>query len=777
MIRPLLLASLALGAAVALRPAAAAVQHRGEPGGFPPSAASLDEDDLDRAVAALVEGLLEAKDPRRLWEPARRPADEAKQTSGWTAIVTLALIEAGISPQDPRLADAVEALASAELDGTYAVAVRAMVWAALPDRHRRRLEADASWLLGGFSGESRGWDYRQNPNSRREDNSITQFASLALWLAASRGVSVPDRLWEMLDARYRATQLADGGWNYEGRGEPRGSMTAAGVATLFMLDREQDPRRRDRERTEEAISKGLAWLDAHFDPDRNPGHVDHPVYWLYSLERAALAGGISRLAKRDWFREGAAALIERLCEPDPDDPTRWRMRLETPRGGTIRLHEHALGLLFLLRGRVPIAIGMLQAPADGPVEGSRLASDLVAWLGETAESEFNWLRIDPTSAVGSWLEPALLWWAPKSLDAWDDEGFWRSMGEYLAAGGLLVAELGSLAPPARELVRSRLADAIPGSKWSEVDDEHLARRSLFDLRGRPPRLERLSNGVRDLVIASFDGGLARGLEAGPVRGVESHRMLANLWLLAVETDQAWPRLHRWKSPDAAPARPATGSELELAVVTWGAGDDPEPSALAAALPELEARVGAPLMLSRRELGSLQGSGDSPASATADLAILRGIEPPTWTTAQWDDLMGYIESGGTLLVETPGGVGAFADAVEAELVRRSGRPAFSLASDPLLAAGDPPSDRSDLRRVTYRPTTARTAGSAISACRLRGWRDASGRLAVVLSGLDLSYALLARPREGVQGYESTSALDLIARVIESSRAVAPDPPAP
>ena len=758
-----MLPSLLLAALLASGPRAAA---------FPPEAASITSEELDRAIEALADGLVAAKDPRRFWDPARLPADEAKQPRGWTAIVMLALIEAGISPQDPRIADAMQALADATLDGTYAVSVRAMVWASLPDRHRRRLESDASWLLSGFSAESRGWDYRQQPQSRREDNSITQFASLALWLAAGRGIEVPPRLWEMLEARYLASQMPDGGWNYEGRGDARGSMTAAGVATLFMLDRERDPRRREREQVEPAISRGLAWLDAGFDPARNPGHHDHEVYWLYSLERAALAGGLSRLGGRDWFREGAAALVARLCEPDPDDPSRWRLRLKTPRGASIRLHEHALGLLYLLRGRVPIAMGVLADPQAGPLTGSREANGFTGWLGETAEREFNWLRIEPTSPVGSWLEPAILWWHPTSVEAWRGEAFDDSLRSYLASGGLLVADLGALPTRDREEMRARLASLLPGSAWRPVGADHPARKSLFALSNRAPSIESLGNGVRDLAIVCADGSLARGLEQGPVRGSEAHKLLANLWVVAVETDGAWPRLRRWNAAglEVAPSPPSAAS-TKLAIVRHGEGDDPEPAALELARTELESRLGRSLDLVDVPIDAL------PDEAGLDrrlLAILRGARPPKWDEDRWRALVRFVEQGGTLLVESPGGRGGFAESVEEELVRRLGRPAFPLANDPMLA-GDPARGREDLRRATYRPTTARSSGAATSACRLRGVRDASGRVVIVTSSLDLSFALLGRPREGIDGYSQGSAMAILARLIEHAGAATTSTP--
>jgi len=738
-----------------------AAADRSADGPIPTRPEDLTPAHLDRAVEVLVEGLIEAKDPRRHWEPARRPADESQQAQGWTAIVLLALLEAGVSPQDERIADAVESLAKASPDGTYAIATRAMVWSTLPDRYHPLLERDARWLLEAFSPASGGWDYRKQPESRRRDNSITQFGSIALWLAAGRGIEVPDRVWQLLEARMLSMQLADGGWTYEDRGAPRGSMTAAGVATLLMLDRagsERRPRRDDP--VVNALEKGLAWLDRHFDPARNPGHPDHEVYWLYSLERAALAGGISRLGGRDWFREAAIVLLERLVERGKDGA--WRMRRRTDRDAEIRLHEHALGLLCLIRGRVPVAVGLLADPADGPLAGGREMRQLVAWMGETSERELNWLRVPADSAVEAWLEPAFLWWAPESLGgAWVGEEFRRRLQAFLDRGGLLVADFGALSPPERESIRADLAACWRGATWREVGADHPARSALFRLEPRPPRLETLDGGSRDLVIACFDGSLARGLRAEDRAGVEARRLLLNLWVLAVEIDSPWPRLRSWSLPTASVATPP----IEILDLRAGGDAPPEPRALSIAAGRLAARLARSVEVTEASIESLA------ERSRPCLAVARGSVAPVWTEAHWQAILGFLRRGGTLLVESPGGRGDFAAAVERELASRLGRSAFPLVAEDAEVSATP-ADLVVPRQVTYRPSTARRTGAATSACRLRGLRVAteSGeeRIAVIVSTLDLSQALLDRPREGIDGYAGETSIDLMIRILRHAQ---------
>ncbi len=780
----------ALGAVLHLATSVAGAAAAGPPA-LRIDASTLDAADLDRAVGALVEGLVAAKDDRRFWDPARPPADESStQRLGWTAIVLLGLVEAGVSPQDPRIADAVAALMNASLEGTYAVSVRTMLAAILPDRHRGRLDSDVRWLLEGFSRRSRGWDYVKRPNSTREDNSINQFASLALADAAARGVDVPERLWELLEARTLDMQRPDGGWTYEGRGEPRGSMTAAGVATLFMLDRHLDPRRRTREAAAAAIERGLAWLAERFDPDRNPGHPLHETYWLFSLERAALAGGLSRLGGRDWFREGAASLIETLCETDPEGG--WRLRRETPRGRTIRWHEHALGLLFLIRGRVPIALGVLIDSGEDALEASRLAGDVTEWMGESAEREFNWLRLDPEDPVDAWLEPAIVWWSPRDADRiLGDEGFRTKLQRFLDLGGLLVANLGSLAPRERAEVRTRLGALRPDAAWRDVGESHPALSALFPLSPRRVALESLHDGVRDLIVLDESGRLARGLAAGPRRGGDAHEAIFNLWMLAVERDRPWPRLRRWGLP---PPPPSTAPVLRLVDLRLDGTAAPEPLAPAFMARALSERLGGGVSLERISLGPIAsrdadggtgGTGsaaDRLASPMPTLLLLRGVAEPDWPEAVWETLVELVGRGSPLLVESVGGDAAFATSVERELASRLDRVAIPLGADPILA-GEADANRADLRRSGYRPSTARSTGAARAACRLRGLRvepiepRSAGPVPppeAIFSTLDLSHAMLRRPREGIDGYDTSSATDLLERIARDLLSSRPSP---
>ena len=129
------------------------------------TADTLTDEHVQKAIAAIVEELYDRKHPTRFWEPARPPSSESKQIGGYTALTVLALLYAGQTYQDPRLRDAITSLEQLGMDGTYAVAVRANIWAMLPPMFHEFLITDTRWLIDGFSEKAGGWTYRQTPNT------------------------------------------------------------------------------------------------------------------------------------------------------------------------------------------------------------------------------------------------------------------------------------------------------------------------------------------------------------------------------------------------------------------------------------------------------------------------------------------------------------------------------------------------------------------------------------------------------------------------------------
>ena len=97
-----------------------------------------------------------------------------------------ALLLAGETPQNPPLARAIDFLAKAEMNGTYATAVRAHVWALLPSEFLPLLRRDAKWLLEAHDGRSR---FRYYPKPTSFDHSATQYALLSSLMGVPRVIA------------------------------------------------------------------------------------------------------------------------------------------------------------------------------------------------------------------------------------------------------------------------------------------------------------------------------------------------------------------------------------------------------------------------------------------------------------------------------------------------------------------------------------------------------------------------------------------------------------
>jgi len=177
------------------------------------------------------------------------------------------------------------------------------------------------------------------------DNSNTQFAALALWVGRRHGLPV-ERALTRLDRRFRSTQMEDGGWTYTPipmampaappgvpmammRPGATASMTCAGLlgiaiadgATLEILkDRKPDKPLPDLSK-DKNLTKGLEALGAVLGNPKNlrltPMGMPPPenrvggrtYYFLWSLERVAVALGLDTIGKKDWYGWGAEILL------------------------------------------------------------------------------------------------------------------------------------------------------------------------------------------------------------------------------------------------------------------------------------------------------------------------------------------------------------------------------------------------------------------------------------------------------------------------------------
>ena len=382
-----------------------------------PAAGAADKEAIQRAVDRAVAYLKGLQGPDGTWGHRR-----VEWQPGATALCGLALLESGVPANDPVIEKAAKAVreAGVSTNQTYVLSLAIMFLDRLGDPADAELiDSLAVRLLAGQDANTGGWSYTCPPLNEAEvrrlqaslqqrrqlvardapppapkgrpsvqdlpqdiqqqlrlinqsqgapmplavnsgDNSNTQFAVLALWIARRKGIPVETAL-RRIDARFRSTQQPDGGWVYQpptpgvptiAMGEVTGTRPAMTCAGLLGLALSHGSAMETTLRTAPAaapgrgepardiskdpvVRKGLLALGSLIgkplqlpatDPPANStanpaggGPVPQPglvgstgrgYYFLFSLERVAVAYGLETLGDTDWYNWGADILLK-----------------------------------------------------------------------------------------------------------------------------------------------------------------------------------------------------------------------------------------------------------------------------------------------------------------------------------------------------------------------------------------------------------------------------------------------------------------------------------
>jgi hypothetical protein len=450
------------------------------------NAPEIRREPVERMTSVLIKAILDRHHATRQWEPGKPPSDQSAQPTGRTAIAVLALLESGMPVQTPQITAAIDWLNQTPADGTYAIAARLMVLTRLNDQFLPAAQVATRQLLERFSIQGGGWDYGPAPRATFVDQSLTQFATQALRDASGRGIAIPNRLFEIVRRRFLARQGHDGGWGYRDLADPtRGSMTAAGLATLAICHRVNPGSSSDQAQTRTAIGAAIGWLDRHFDADSNPGCDRWHLYWIHSLERAARATGIRRFGGHDWYSACATSIRHRLFAKD--GPLGVRIR------GRPRIERLAFALFVLQRGLEPIAFTCFDSTGETPTQD--LLGDAVAVISDTLEQPVSWTRVDLDDSAEAWSRAPVLLVRGGSRSAWiqDPESIpSKRIFDHAAAGGLVIAIPASGRSGDRKLLQERLRamfDAhTSGLSMEPIDDADVARRIAGRWRTRADQL-------------------------------------------------------------------------------------------------------------------------------------------------------------------------------------------------------------------------------------------------------------------------------------------------
>jgi hypothetical protein len=416
----------------------------------------------DQVRGAIERGLryLRVQQRKGNWEVGVGPTP----AGGWTSLALLALLEAGVKPDDPAVQRGLTYLRTVEPRYTYVVGLQTIVFVRAGQKDdRERIQRNVDWLLSARLPD--GWSYLKPEAVRANiaDNSNSQYALLGLHEAIGAGIKVSPAALQSTRSLYLRSQSADGGWGY--RPSLRRStitMTSAGLAGLVIADRavgigkqklrpdgsaencgEYDDNRH--------LTAALTWLGDHFPArltaDNAAERLGSPFYCLHGIERVGRLTGQRYLGGHDWYEVGCRFLVETQRADSS-----W-----SGAGGPMTFDHQPIvatsfALLFLIKGRTPVLVSKLAYGGKDETGWNNKRND-VRHLTEFASRELfkgrslAWQVFDVRGRKPSRAEIARLAAALAESPVVFFNGHRRAPGgeeailkEYLGRGGLVLAE-------------------------------------------------------------------------------------------------------------------------------------------------------------------------------------------------------------------------------------------------------------------------------------------------------------------------------------------------
>lgn len=705
----------------------------------PAAAMAITDEEVGAAIEAMKKFLYSQQDQNTGGWDQGVAGHEASQATGRTALVLQALLSAGESEHNPQIAKGLKYLAENESNGTYAVGLRAHVWAQLPPRYARQLQQEADWLKRAHKDSL--FDYG-NYRDQRVDHSVTQYGVLGLWEYVKRGGQMPSSFWEASITHFLAAQNSDGGWAYGLNGQSTGSMTTAGLTMLYVA---QQQILRDRSKpvpeVASAIERGLKWLNERFDGGNNPNGAWN-TYYLYGIERVALASGVKMLNGKDWFESGATFLLR-------------AKQANGSIGGNVIDTAFALG--FLSRGRVPVWVNKIAIPGSNWNNRPNDIYFLTQYLSDEFEREINWQVISINDPVEMWRAAPVAYISSDAKIELNSEQK-ANLKRYIDLGGTLLvnSEGGRAAAVSLEAIMKEL---YPDLKLRRVERDHLlynVHHKLNVQAAAGATVSAISNGAREIAVF-FDSDVGMALQADDPPGTKPQwRVATNFFVMATDRRTLNNRL---VAAYEARKKGAASSTVTIGHARHSGAWNVEPAAFEMLGNHLFNRASTDLKVEQIDLASI-------ADASVKLVVLNGISDITLSDDELAAMKAFVEKGGTIFVETVGGQGAFTRGIEGQLNKLFQTNAVRMDPDHPIITGSGVTGGYDNREVAYTRFTM-TQLNVGNRPRFTAYYQGD-RPAVILSSEDVSLGLLNVRHWGILGYDHDSARRLMTNLVLATK---------
>jgi hypothetical protein len=712
----------------------------------------------DEAVKSAIEKardfLLSRQQDGDHWPPFDDGDDKLKNPDGPTALVTYALLEAGVRAQDARIQKALNYLAGRETDKIYTLAMRCNAWLianrSTMGKYYKNLDKDSRRLvLSAKKGAYCYWTVDgKGFKDDKPDNSNAQYGLLGVWMGARGGVEVSKEYWENVLKYWISVQMNDGGWRYEQAGNTgegsTATMTTAGIASLYVCydnmyqDMFINPGKNNPEDLPagKCIRRGLDWLDRSFTRSLEDGGLwgyGDLFYYLYGVERVALACGHKYFGPSDWYKLGVLRLLR-----EQDDDGSFK-------GGRSPEISTAFALLFLSRGRSMVLFNKLEREGDWCNRPRDLAR-LTQWFTDKFETAFNWQVINLKVPVREWHDAPILYIAGCKEAKFSDEDIDKLRTFVNQGGAILSCNEGN--GPFGKSMRDVYKKMFPKYALTEVPPDHDLYNCNYKLAGKPKFLL-LTNGIRPLAIHT-DDDLSLHWQMGRV-ALQKWAFEAGFNINKYVTDgefrsrgvSLWPEDEKIE----------TTQTIKLARLRHDGDFDPEPLAY-----ERFAKL-----LAKNEKIKLEVQGPMPIAelgkSDAKVAAITGTGPLKLTDEDKAALKKWVEGGGTLIIDAAGGSDKFAESVDQLLAGMF----TNLDLRTLEATADlyKKVPGKEIARVKYRKQAEAKVGTKLPRVQAVFLKN---RPAIYYSVLDLTAGLVGCPIYGCFGYDPDSAYAIMRNIL-------------
>ncbi|MBI5723031.1 MAG: DUF4159 domain-containing protein [Planctomycetes bacterium] len=725
---------------------------------------SVTDEAVEVAIKEGVKYILSQQKPDGSWPQHGKEDSNHIHTDGPTSMCIYALVASGIPAKDPRIAKALDWLAKPENQAklTYDTTFRCLVWYTvnkqLDNKYMKNLADDVEMLITATKNGS--YTYMSTRQPDHGDNSNSQYGLYGVWTGAKGGIEVPRDYWEMCLKHWIGCQKSDGGWTYQSSAETRGTMTAAGIASLFVC---MDWLYMDKfikcqmGFEVSAVKKGLDWMGKNFLALEKSGHME---YLLYGVERVGLASGYKYFGAADWYKTGASWLLNRR-----------RGNTENQEDGGSSVPNTCYKLLFLIRGRLPVILNRLEYDGDWNNRPRSLAN-FCRWSEKTFETEANWQIITLKSDVDEWHDAAVLTITGAKEPKFSAEDM-EKLRTYVNQGGTLFSITECNGTAFSKGIKAAYQKLFPKYELALCSGDHMINKIVYKI---PPttKIYELSNGIRPLAI-HIDNDLPLSWQQYQVAtGKPNFETGANMVMYVTDKQfqnrgsQTWP-----EEPKSWPAK-----SIKVAKLRFSGNYDPEPLALQriSRLMAVQNNINveclsASLASAPASQPSVPQTGISPTELKADvkLAVMAGTGGFKLSKEDKDALKKWISGGGILLLDATGSK-TFTESAKELVAELFGQEAlFSLPfSSPVYQLKD-----MAVERVKYRRATKNRIGGGNKEPRLLAVMKGD-RPMVIFSQEDITGGLVGYASATCDGYEPQSACNLMRNIILYAASAPPLP---